>query len=116
MINKINNLGLNLNDFNIKVDRAVEFSKFLERQEPVKFSGHAIDRLKQRNINLDKSDLEKINQAVKKLKEKGGKESLIIYNNIAFITSIKNNTIITAIDSENLKENVFTNIDSAIIL
>ncbi|SEF48205.1 flagellar operon protein [Caloramator fervidus] len=114
MINKINNL--NLNNFNFRVNKVVEFSKFLENQQPVKFSGHAIDRLKQRNIILDKNDLEKINEAIKKLKEKGGRESLIIYNNIAFITSVRNNTIITAIDSGNLKENVFTNIDSAIIL
>lgn len=116
LINKISN-QINLNNFNSKIEKTIEFSKFFEKAcERVKFSVHAIERLKQRNIQLSNDDVEKINHAVKKLKDKGGREGLIVYNNIAFIASIKNNTVITAIDPENLKENVFTNIDSAIIL
>ncbi|MCX7904177.1 MAG: flagellar protein [Caloramator sp.] len=117
MINRINN-QINLSNFNNRIEKTIEFSKYPEKAcEGVKFSGHAIERLKQRNIQLSNDDVEKINNAVKKLKDKGGREGLIVYNNnIAFIASIKNNTVITAIDPENLKENVFTNIDSAIIL
>lgn len=116
MINRISS-QINLNSFNSRIEKTLEFSKILEKAcEEVKFSGHAIERLKQRNIQLTNEDVEKINGAVRKLKDKGGKEGLIVYNNIAFIASIKNNTVITAIDAENLKENVFTNIDSAIIL
>ena len=51
-----------------------------------------------------------------KLKEKGGKESLIITSTGAYIVDVKNNTIVTAIDKENLKENIFTKIDSTILL
>ena len=118
-INRIENINVQQNNnLNIRIDRAVDFAKILEGVEKteVKFSGHALERLRARNINLSDDDINKINMAVRKLKAKGGKESLIICNNIAFLTSIRNNTVITAIDSENIKENVFTNIDSAIIV
>lgn len=75
-----------------------------------------MDRLRERKIELSSSDIENINNAVRKIRNKGGKEALIFYNDVAFITSIRNNTIITAVDKDNLKENVFTNIDSAMII
>lgn len=75
-----------------------------------------MDRLKERKIELSSSDIENLNNAVRKIRNKGGKEALIFYNDVAFITSIRNNTIITAVDKDNLKENVFTNIDSAMII
>ena len=34
----------------------------------------------------------------------------------AFIMSVKNKTIVTAMDKSTLKENLFTNIDSTIIV
>ncbi len=75
-----------------------------------------MDRLRERKIELSSSDIENLNNAVRKIRNKGGKEALIFYNDVAFITSIRNNTIITAVDKDNLKENVFTNIDSAMII
>lgn len=75
-----------------------------------------MDRLKERKIELSSKDIENLNNAVRTIRNKGGKEALILYNDVAFITSIRNNTVITAVDKDNLKENVFTNIDSAMIL
>lgn len=86
------------------------------KQTEVKFSKHALDRLQSRNINLTKEDIGKINDAVNKAAEKGVKEALIIMGNTALVTSIKNKTVITAATEENLKSNVFTNIDGAIII
>ena len=86
------------------------------RQTEVKFSKHAMDRLQSRNIKLTKEDISKINDAVNKAAEKGVKEALIIMGNTALVTSIKNKTVITAATEENLKSNVFTNIDGAIII
>ncbi len=88
----------------------------LYKQTEVKFSKHALDRLQSRNIKLSKDDLSKINDAVNKAAEKGVKEALIIMGNTALVTSIKNKTVITAATEENLKSNVFTNIDGAIII
>lgn len=82
----------------------------------VKFSKHAMERLQSRNIALSKEDLSKINDAVNKAAEKGVKEALIIMGNTALVTSIKNKTVITAATEENLKNNVFTNIDGTVII
>ena len=50
-----------------------------------------------------------------KLAEKGGRESLVIMGDLALIVSVTNKTVITAINGENIRNNVFTNIDSAVI-
>ncbi len=69
-----------------------------------------------RNIGLEPQQLAKLNQAVEKAAQKGARESLVLMNDVAFIVSIKNRTVVTAVDGQNLKENVFTNIDSAVIV
>jgi len=80
----------------------------------VKFSAHASQRLEQRGIRLSNNDLENLNEAVAKVSDKGSKESLIIMNNVSFIVNVKNKTVVTAVDDASSKNNVFTNIDSAI--
>lgn len=82
----------------------------------VKFSGHAAERLQRRNIVLSPESIQKLNQAVQKAGAKGCRESLILMDDLALIVSIKNNTVITAMDGEHIKENVFTNIDSVVIV
>lgn len=88
----------------------------INKNDEVIFSKHALQRLEKRNINLSKEDLDQISNAVNKAKNKGVNEALIILRDNAFITSIKNNTVITATTGEDLKENVFTNIDGAVII
>ncbi len=85
-------------------------------QPAVKFSGHAMERLQKRNIVFTPEKIEKLNSAVAKAEAKGSRESLVLMDNLALIVSIKNHMVITAIDGESIKENVFTNIDSAIII
>jgi len=82
----------------------------------LKFSQHAQQRLADRNIEFTQADLEKLNQAVSKAREKGSRDSLVLMDNLALLVSVKNNTVITAVDGQSLKENVFTNIDSAVII
>lgn len=84
--------------------------------EPLKFSAHAQARMKLRNINLSNEDVAKLNQVVDKAQAKGAKESLILMKDLALVVSIKNRTVITAVDGANIKENIFTNIDSAVIV
>lgn len=79
-------------------------------------SNHAAERLKQRNVSLNEIDMKNINEGINKAEEKGCKDSLIIYKDTALIASIKNRTIITAMDKEGSKGSVFTNLDSVIIL
>lgn len=106
-----------------KPDAAVKnntsFSELLDKQirrEEVTFSRHAMDRLQSRNISLSAEGMEKLNEAVLKADAKGSKESLILMDDMAFVVSVKNKTVITAVDGASIKENVFTNIDSAVIV
>ena len=84
--------------------------------EPLKFSAHAMQRLQSRNISLTSEDVTKMNAMADKAAAKGAKNSLFIVRDVAMVVSIKNRTVITAVDSDSMKENVFTNIDSAAII
>ena len=93
------------------------FEKILEQElKELKFSKHAQQRLESRDINLGADDLQSLTNAVQKAKEKGAQESLILLRNIAFVVNIKNNTVVTAMEGEKLRDNVFTNIDSAVFV
>lgn len=85
-------------------------------QDRLKVSGHAQTRLQSRNIELNGAEWERVLGGVDKAAAKGSKESLVMLDDIALVVSIKNRTVITAVDKANLKENVFTNIDSAVIV
>lgn len=116
---KINNLKNELNENFNKNESKIEgksFEEILKEKEELKFSGHAIKRLKMRNIDIDNQDIEKLKNGINKIKEKGGQESVILLNEKAFVVSIKNNTVVTVIDEESMKDNVFTNIDSMLII
>lgn len=112
----------NSNNNKISNDNKANGKKFQEvfneinNKTEVKFSKHAIQRLQKRNINLTNNDIDKISNAVRKAKNKGVKDALIILDENAFITSVKNNTVITATSGKDLKDNVFTNIDGAVII
>lgn len=82
----------------------------------VKFSKHALARLDQRKIVLSVNDVKQINLAINKASAKGIKDALILMDNKAFVANVKNKTIITASTNEQLKENVFTKIDGAVII
>jgi flagellar operon protein len=82
----------------------------------VKFSGHAQIRLASRNITLSGDDIAKLGNAITKAAAKGARESLVLMDQAALVVSVPNRTVITAVDKSALKENIFTNIDSAMIL
>ncbi len=95
---------------------AIPFNQILQQQiQELKFSRHAQERLEARKITLSSSQLTRLHEAVKKAQAKGAQESLVLLDDLAFVVSIKNKTVITAVDGESRKNNVFTNIDSAII-
>jgi len=91
-------------------------NKQIDSEKELKFSKHALERLGTRNISITSEKMDKLNSAVEKADLKGAKESLILMDDLAFVVSIKNKTVITAVDGNSVKDNVFTNIDSAIII
>lgn len=82
----------------------------------LKFSKHAGNRLAERNINLTDEQMERLENGVSKAGSKGIKESLVILDNYAFIVNTNNNTVITAMDQGYEEENIYTNIDGAVII
>jgi len=79
-------------------------------------------RLQMRNITLSPEDMDKLRGAVDRAEAKGAREALILMSrpsrdqDLALVVSVKNRTVITAMDGETLKDNVFTNIDSAVVV
>lgn len=81
----------------------------------VKWSAHAAARLVQRGIQLGESHLARLETAVDKASAKGAREALVMMDGTAMVVSVKNRTVITALGQDQAKNNVFTNIDAAVI-
>lgn len=82
----------------------------------VKFSKHAAGRLADRNIELTSGQMERLQEGTQRAQQKGIKESLVIVDQLAFIVNIPNNTVVTAMNHKDAAENIFTNIDGAVII
>ena len=91
-------------------------NKEINKNDSFVISAHAFDRLNDRNITLNKEDMKAINHGINKASAKGCTDSVIFYKDTAYVTSIKNRTVITAVDKESCKQNIFTNIDSVVVL
>jgi len=96
------------------------FAKALDseiRKREVDFSAHAIRRLESRQIDIVENDkIDRLNKGVEIAAEKGSEESLILVDSTAFVVSVKNNKVITTVSADDLKGNIFTNIDSTVII
>lgn len=108
----------NRKDNEIKQANSLDFQNLLQdslkSNDTVKISAHAEQRMIERDIKLQESDMNLIKDAMNNLEKKGARESLMLYKDIAFIASVRNRTIITALQYKEL--DVVTNIDSTIIV
>ncbi|WP_068786049.1 TIGR02530 family flagellar biosynthesis protein [Paenibacillus phocaensis] len=91
------------------------FKEMLE-DRLVHFSNHAVKRLEQRGIELKPEQLHQIESAIDSAAAKGAKDSLILLKDMALIVNVNNRTVVTAMDGSSMKDNVFTQIDSAVII
>lgn len=82
----------------------------------LKFSKHALDRLSISDTRLSAKDLQKLQLGLEKAADKGSEVSLIIVNKIAYIVSIKNSTVITALSDYSAKKRVVNEIDSIVFM
>lgn len=88
----------------------------ISSSKELKFSKHASMRLDDRNISLSTEQSQRLENGVQKASEKGIKESLVIMDSLAFIVNVPNQTVVTAMDQTESVDNVFTNIDGAVIV
>lgn len=96
------------------------FARVLEAQlatsRPVKISAHAARRMAERQIVLAGENLAGVATAMDRAAARGARSSLLIMGDVALVASIANRTVVTAVPREELKEHIFTNIDSAVFV
>jgi len=90
------------------------FAETLSEVQNLRFSNHAQKRLEFRNINLTEDGMTRLANAVDKAEKRGGKESLVMVDDMAFIVNVRDRLVVTALDSKNRGEGVFTQIDSVV--
>lgn len=95
------------------VDRASDLGRV---KTALKFSAHASQRLRDRNIQLEPQTLARVTDAVDRAESKGVQDTLVITKDAALIVNVPNRTIITALDRDQLNGNIFTNIDGAVVV
>ena len=87
-----------------------------KKADGLEFSKHLMERINRRKLQLGPEETQKLSEAIDKAEAKGSKDSLVLLNDLAFIVSVHNRTVVTAMDKNKMNEGVFTNIDSAIIM
>jgi len=83
--------------------------------EPLRFSRHALERVQRRGIDLNPSTLTRLHEGVGRAAGKGSRDSVVLVDGTAFVVSVGNRTVLTAVDAQHMREHVFTNVDSAVI-
>lgn len=79
------------------------------------FSKHALERLSRRGVDVDSQTLGRLTEGIQRAAGKGSQNSVVFVDGTAYVASVKNNTVITAVTPEAMKSHVFTNVDSAVI-
>ena len=97
-----------------RAEFAEQLDNSLKKLTRLKFSGHAIERLADRKFQFDGGTALRLENAVDIAEKKGSRDSLVLLDQLAFVVSVKNRTVVTALDTQALKEGVFTKIDSTI--
>lgn len=87
-----------------------------DSKEALRFSAHAVDRMKSRGISFAPDMMKNIESAVSRAAQKGSRDTLVLAGDNALIVSVKNNTVVTVMDRAAMRENVFTNIDSTVVV
>jgi flagellar operon protein len=85
------------------------------RTAGVEFSGHALQRIERRGIDIGPQTLVRLQEGINRAAGKGSRESVVLVDGTAFVVSVRNKTVITAVDPAHMRDHVFTNIDSAVI-
>lgn len=91
------------------------FAELLARTPTVVFSRHALERLQRRGIDLGEHELVRLGDGVDRAAGKGSRASVVFVDGTAFVVAVPKRTVLTAVDPEHMRQQVFTNIDSAVI-
>jgi flagellar operon protein len=81
----------------------------------VQFSGHAAERMAQRGVSLDASQLRRLDGGVAQAAGKGSRSALVLVDRVAMIVAVPERTVVTAMSTDQAGQGVFTNIDAAVV-
>lgn len=98
----------------VKPGYGPSFMETLESVQSVRFSNHAMKRLQSREIHLDSENVNRLSDAIDKAEKRGGRSSLVMVDDLAFIVNVQDRTVVTALDTHQRGEGVFTQIDSVV--
>ncbi|HEX2996581.1 MAG TPA: TIGR02530 family flagellar biosynthesis protein [Anaerolineales bacterium] len=98
----------------VKPVQGPSFIETLENVQGVRFSNHAMKRLQSREIDLNSENVSRLSDAIDKAEKRGGKSSLVMVDDLAFIVNVHDRTVVTALDTNQRGEGVFTQIDSVV--
>lgn len=124
-IEQVTSQYLNQNKVSVNKEEGNSFDKVLQEKKlenkineasNLKFSKHALERLADRQIDLTREQITRLENGAEKASQKGINESLVMVDSLAFIVSVKNQTVITAMDSKETTDHIFTNIDGAVLM
>ncbi|MHC1724186.1 MAG: TIGR02530 family flagellar biosynthesis protein [Aminipila sp.] len=121
-VNNVNNLNRSTGttpigaDFGTLLKEQLDKNSGVDKNQGLQFSKHAQERVAQRGIELTPELMDDLNAAVKKADAKGAKDVVIFDSMNAFIINVPNKTVVTTMSGSEMRDNVFTNIDSAVIL
>lgn len=119
----VNNIGESSSQVNLQknktpIKKGYTFKDFLDKEienkKSYKLSKHAVERLS--SVDFNQEDFNNLRDGIRRAREKGSKNTVMVYKDMAILASVENNTIITVVEKERAKENVFTNIDSVVII
>ena len=104
-----------------EIEAGSSFRELLNRRiegerKALSFSKHADLRAKERNIAIEASDLRRLSEACDRAAGKGVRDALIVMNDSAFIVNAGSKTVVTVVDKNEMKDNIFTNIEGAVFL
>ncbi len=80
------------------------------------FSKHAAKRMNERGLAFDSQLMSNLEHAVEDARKKGARDVAVIGAQGVFIVNVPNNTVVTTMSQSDMKERVFTNIDSAVLM
>lgn len=113
-------LSPKVNNRQVENNQEETFQQVLQRKvdeaEGLKFSKHANARINSRQITISDEQMKRLQDGADKAGKKGIKESLVLVDSLAFIVNTKQNTVITAMNQAEAGENIYTNIDGAVII
>ena len=88
----------------------------LQATSNVSFSKHAVKRAADHGITFSQDSLTRLGEGVRLASEKNLDDTLILVGDTAFVVNVPNNTVITAMNKDEMQGNVFTNINGTVII